>query len=132
MKQPTNLAKSIDVVIKVNDKVVGGQQGATLTRQASIINITNKINNEWEESLTGTKSWSVMCQGLYLLNSGSLEMLEEAFLNNSKVELSFTIGEKKYSGECLVVDFPLSTVFNSQFKYSAKFLGTGELSVLKN
>lgn len=131
MKQ-TNLVKSIDVVLKINDEIVGGQQGASLVRQSAVVDITNKINGEWSESLAGTKSWSINCSGLYLVNSTSLDRIEDAFLNNFPVEVSFTIGDRKYKGVCLIVDFPLSAVFNTQFKYSMKLLGTGALNVLKD
>ena len=128
----SNLAKSIDVVLKVNDKIIGGQQGADLIRQSSIINITNKINGEWEESLAGSKSWSINFSGVYILNSQGLDLLENAFLNNEKIEVSFSIGNKLYSGKCLIVDFPVSAVFNTQFKYQLELLGTGELVVSNN
>lgn len=130
--KPTNLVKSIDVVLKINNEIVGGQQGASLVRQSAVIDITNKINSEWAENLTGTKSWSINCNGLYLVNSKSLDLIEEAFLNNRPVEISFTIGDKKYSGVCLIVDFPVSAIFNTQFKYSMRLLGTGALNVLKD
>lgn len=130
--KPTNLVKSIDVVLKINNEIVGGQQGASLVRQSAVIDITNKINSEWVENLTGTKSWSINCNGLYLVNSKSLDLIEEAFLNNRPVEISFTIGDKKYSGVCLIVDFPVSAIFNTQFKYSMRLLGTGALNVLKD
>ena len=130
---PTDLIKSIDVILKSNGEVIGGQQGATFSRSASIINITNKINGEWEEYLTGAKGWSVNCNGLYLINSHSLEQLEKAFLNNYPVEISFTVGDKDYKGTGLVVDCPISATFNTQFKYSVKILGTGELkNVIKD
>lgn len=130
--KPTNLVKSIDVVLKINDEIVGGQQSASLIRQSAIVDITNKINGEWSESLAGIKSWSIDCSGLYLVNSTSLERIEDAFLNNYPVEVSFTIGDRKYKGVCLIVDFPLSTIFNTQFKYNMKLLGTGALNVLKD
>jgi predicted secreted protein len=131
--KPTNLVKSIDVILKINNEPVGGQQGAVLSRQSSLINITNKINGEWEENLTGTKSWSITCNGLYIIDSRGLDQMEEAFFNNSLIEVSFSIGNKNYTGTGLIVDFPLSAVFNSQFKYSIKILGTGELkSVIKD
>ena len=117
----TNLAKSIDLVLRVDGKIVGGQQNAVLTRKAEIINITNKINGEWQENLTGLKSWSINCNGLYIMNSPGLNLLEEAFLNNKKITVSFTIGNKQYEGECLIVDYPLNAIFNTQFKYSLKF-----------
>lgn len=125
--RPTNLVKSIDVVLKINNQVIGGQQGASLSRRSAVIDITNKINSEWSESLAGTKSWSINCNGLYVVNSQSLDQLEDAFFNNTPIEVSFSIGDKKYIGTGLVVDFPVSSVFNAEFKYSIKILGTGEL-----
>lgn len=130
--KPTNLVKSIDVVLKIDNQVIGGQQNASLVRQSAVIDITNKINGEWSESLTGTKNWSINCGGLYLVNSKSLDLIEDAFLKNHPVEVSFTIGERKYNGSCLIVDFPLNTIFNNQFKYNMRLLGTGALNVLKD
>jgi predicted secreted protein len=130
--KPTNLVKSIDVILKINNKVVGGQQNASLVRQAAVIDITNKINGEWSESLAGTKSWSINCGGLYLVDSTSLEIIEDAFLKNYPVEVSFAIGDQKYSGSCLIIDFPLNTIFNNQFKYNMRLLGTGALNVSKD
>lgn len=130
--KPTDLVKSIDVVLKIDNQVIGGQQNASLVRQSAVIDITNKINGEWSESLAGTKSWSINCGGLYLVNSKSLDLIENAFLKNQPVEVSFAIGEKKYNGRCLIVDFPLNAVFNTQFKYNMKLLGTGELNVFKD
>ena len=130
--KPTDLVKSIDVVLKIDNQVIGGQQNASLVRQSAVIDITNKINGEWSESLAGTKNWSINCGGLYLVNSKSLDLIENAFLKNQPVEVSFAIGEKKYNGRCLIVDFPLNAVFNTQFKYNMKLLGTGALNVFKD
>lgn len=127
MEVRTNLGRSIDIVLYINGQPLGGQQSANLSRQSNLINITNAINPEWEEVLAGTKTWSINCSGLYVIDALSLELLEDAFLNNKKLTVSFTIGNKKYEGECLIVDFPLNAVFNSQFKYSLRLLGTGQL-----
>jgi predicted secreted protein len=122
-----NLAKSIDLVLKIDNKIIGGQQSAILNRKTEIIDITNHIDNEWQESLAGTKTWFINCNGLYVINNESLALLEDAFLNNKKLTVSFAIGNKKYEGECLIVDYPLNAIFNTQFKYSLKLLGTGQL-----
>lgn len=125
--KPSNLVKSVDVVLKIGGKPIGGQQNAVLTRQAEMIDITNKINGDWAEHLTGVKNWSLTCGGMYIIDAPGLELLENAFLNNQMVEVSFTIGNKVYEGNCLVVDFPLTAIYNTQFKYSIKLLGTGAL-----
>lgn len=127
MTQMNNLVKSIDVIISVDNIPLGGQQGAVLERKAQIIDITNKINNEWSESIAGTKSWNITCQGLYVIDDEALQKLEDCFMDNKTVQVSFAIGNNKYSGSALLIDFPTSAIFNREFKYNLKLLGTGAL-----
>ena len=119
--------KGINVIIKVGEKAVGGQLGATFSRSTKSIDITNQINPQWQESLAGIKSWSIQCNGLYILNSESLSLLEDAFMTSVPVSVQFTIGETTYKGQCIIVDFPFSSIYDNSFKYTLKLLGTGEL-----
>ena len=41
LNQRTNMGRSVDVVIYLNNYPLGGQQGANLVRQAQVIDITN-------------------------------------------------------------------------------------------
>lgn len=127
LNQRTNMGRSVDVVIYLNNYPLGGQQGANLVRQAQVIDITNKINAEWSESLSGTKSWSIVCTGLYIVNDKSFTLLEDAFMNNKPVEVSINVGSKQLKGKALITEFPLSAVFNKEFKYNLRLLGTGAL-----
>lgn len=127
MKTFKNLGKSIDVVLSLNSIPLGGQQNASLIRQTAAIDITNKINGEWTENLAGTKSWSVQCNGLYVIDDKGFEKLEEAFMNNTKISVLISIGQKKYEGEALLIDFPLAAVFDKEFKYNLRLMGTGAL-----
>ena len=123
----SNVARSIDTIIRLNGVALGGQQGANLIRQTEAINITNRINGEWSESLSGKKSWNVVCSGLYITNDDAFTLLEEAFMNNTPVEVSISFGKTKLKGNALITDFPLNSVFNKEFKYNIKLLGTGAL-----
>ena len=127
LNQQTNIGRSVDVVIYLNNYPLGGQQGANLVRQAQVIDITNKINAEWSESLSGTKSWSIVCTGLYIVNDNSFALLEDAFMNNKPVEVSINVGSQQLKGKALITEFPLSAVFNKEFKYNLRLLGTGAL-----
>ena len=127
MKTFKNLGKSIDVVLSLNSIPLGGQQNASLIRQTAAIDITNKINGEWTENLAGTKSWSVQCNGLYVIDDKGFEKLEEAFMNNTKISVLISKRQKKYEGEALLIDFPLAAVFNKEFKYNLRLIGTGAL-----
>lgn len=125
--QMPNLNKSIDVVLYLGNIPLGGQQNATITRQAEMIDITNKIDGEWGESLAGKKSWSISCSGLYVINNKAFTLLEDAFMNNKSITVSIPIGNHYLTGKALITDFPLSAIFNQEFKYNIHLLGTGAL-----
>ena len=117
----------LNVVLKIDGKPVAGQQNATLNRSMAPINITNKINGDWKESLGGTHTWKVRCGGLYVVSAESLQALEDAFMNNEEIDISITFNGKNYFGRALITDFPVSSKYNEQFKYDIQLLGTGEL-----
>lgn len=124
----SNVARSIDTIIRLNGVALGGQQGANLIRQTEAIDITNHINGEWVESLAGKKSWNIVCSGLYITNDRAFGLLEDAFMNNKAVEVLISFGSTKLKGNAIITDFPLSSVFNKEFKYNIKLLGTGALT----
>lgn len=118
----------IDVVLFVNDAPVAGQQNASLNRSMTSINITNQIDANWQESIGGIKSWNISCDGMYVKNSKGFMALEEAFMNNTEIKVQIVLNNQKYEGQGLIINFPMSAMYNSQFKYTIKILGTGELN----
>lgn len=119
----------IGVVLSVNEKVLGGQRDITLTRTADSIDITNKINGEWKDNLSGLKTWSINCNGFYILDSESFSLLEDAYMNNTDVDVEIGISNKIYKGKAIVTNFPLNATYNLQYKYSIALLGNGELKI---
>jgi TP901-1 family phage major tail protein len=128
MKQ--QVRQGIDVILYINDKAVAGQQNISLNRSASAIDITNQINGDWQERLSGLKTWSIACSGLYIINSKSYDLLEEAFMNNADIEVEVRINNKKYKGNAIITNFPVSAGYNGQFKYNMQLLGNGELNII--
>lgn len=121
------IQQGLDVVLYVNDIPVAGQLGVTLNRSQNSIDITNQINGQWSESLAGLKTWSLDCSGVYIKNQESYNLLEEAFMNDTNIQVKFSMGNKQYTGDCLITSFPLQSNYNKRFKYSIKLLGNGEL-----
>ena len=121
------IQSGIDIILKINGVPVAGQLGANLMRSMSPIDITNKITGEWGDSLAGVKTWRISCNGLFVVNASSLQMLEDAFMNNEEIQVSFHINNKNYFGQVLITDFPVSSIYNAQFSYNVSLLGTGEL-----
>ena len=48
-------------------------------------------------------------------------------MNNKPVEVSINVGSQQLRGKALITEFPLSAVFNKEFKYNLRLLGTGAL-----
>ena len=69
----------------------------------------------------------IVCAGLYIVNDNSFALLEDAFMNNKPVEVSINVGSQQLKGKALITEFPLSAVFNKEFKYNLRLLGTGAL-----
>lgn len=119
----------VGVVLMVNDIPVAGQQNASLTRSMAPIEITNKIDGSWKESIFGSKTWKVSCGGMYVKNAESYKALENAFMNNEELTVRVMMDNHSYVGQALITNFPLNAVFNSQFKYTLQLFGTGELII---
>jgi predicted secreted protein len=48
-------------------------------------------------------------------------------MNNKAVEVLISFGSVKLKGNAIITDFPLNTVFNKEFKYNIRLLGSGAL-----
>lgn len=121
------IQQGINVILKVDNKVVGGQRNIQLNRSSNAIDITNKIKSEWQENLQGLKTWGVTCNGIYVINSESLSLLEECFMESKDVEVTIIIGSKKYNGKAIITNFPVNATYDKQFKYNITLLGNGAL-----
>lgn len=121
------IQQGINVILKVDNKVVGGQRNIQLNRSSNAIDITNKINSEWQENLQGLKTWGITCNGIYVINSESLSLLEECFMESKDVEVTIIIGSKEYNGKAIITNFPLNATYDKQFKYNITLLGNGAL-----
>ena len=90
-----NVQSSVNIAVLVDNKLIGGQLGASLSRSASAIDITNKINGEWQNNLLGVKTWQITCNGLYIKDAAGFSALEDAFMNNNSIKVQMTIGDTK-------------------------------------
>lgn len=125
----TNTQKGIHVVLKLGEQILAGQLGANLIQSASPIDITNRITGEWNEYLSGIKSWQVNCNGLYVKNSNTYHQLQVAFQTNAPIDVEVILDNHRYVGKALLTEFPLTAVYNDTYKYSARLLGDGELAI---
>ena len=127
MKQILPANKGVDAILFLEDKALAGQKNASLTRRMSPINITNKITGEWSDSLSGVKSWSVTCSGVFIKDEESFNILENAFNEGTSITVKLSDGNRSYQGKALITSFPMTANYNDTFTYNIGLTGVGEL-----
>lgn len=121
--------KSLNVLLSIDGKAVAAQQNARINRTARIADITNRIKLEWEDYLAGTRSWTVTCEGAYVIDDEALSTLEQYFIEGKPLEVKMTNEENlTYTGEAIITSFPIGAVFNRDVSYSLTLQGKGALS----
>ncbi|MBC9786293.1 phage major tail protein, TP901-1 family [Heliobacterium chlorum] len=110
--------------------VVGGQSGATLNRSAKLIETTSKDAYGWAENVAGVLSWSLECDGFMLASDAALDALDTAFNSRTslKAEVRMPSG-KKFTGTCIITDFPYEFPKDDAATYKITLTGTGALTV---
>lgn len=131
----------VDVLVKVKKDnsfiAVGGQTGASLSRSAETIDVSDKTSGGWTTSMAGMKSWSVDTDGFVCLGDEAMEKLEEHFEKRIPVELEIRVGGTDnangvtYTGSAYITDFPLDFAQDSAVTYTLSFAGATPLTRTK-
>lgn len=129
----------VDVLLKVkkdsNFIVVGGQKGASLSRSAETIDVSDKTSGGWSESIMGLKSWGVDCEGFVTIGDEGYELLEDAFDKREAIDVELKIGgEGGYTrtGKAVITDFPEEYQQDSAVSFSISLQGASPLTKASN
>ena len=129
----------VDVLLKVDvDGVktpIGGQKGASLSRSAETIDVSDKTSGGWSESIMGLKSWSLECEGFVTLGDTGFDKLHEAFDNRTALEVELKVGGNEgytYTGSVVITDFPEEFPMDDAVTYSLSLQGASPLVRKKN
>ena len=121
--------KGLDVLIKVGSTVVGGQRNASLEMSAETIDTTVKTTGGWASKITGIKSWTSSCDGIYFVDDTGLEAAQAAFMNGTEVKLDFTNSSGlAYSGQAVITSMSVEAGQEDVVSYTISFEGTGALT----
>lgn len=129
----------VDVLLKVKKDssyvVVGGQKGASLSRSAETIDVSDKTSGGWSESIMGLKSWGVDCEGFVTIGDEGYELLETAFENREAIEVELKVGGTggyTRTGKAVITDFPEEYQQDSAVSFSISLQGASALTKTKN
>ena len=121
--------KGLDVLIKVGSTVVGGQRNASLEMSAETIDTTVKTTGGWASKITGIKSWTSSCDGVYFVDDAGLEAAQTAFMSGTEVKLDFTNSSGlAYSGQAVITSMSVEAGQEDVVSYTISFEGTGALT----
>lgn len=121
--------KGVDVKIKIGAQLVGGQRNGSLEMSAESIDTTNKGSDGWTTKLSGVKSWSSSCDGVYFINDVGIQAAQTAFKNGTEVDLEFSNGSTLvHKGKALITSMSLDAGQDDVVSYTMSFEGTGPLT----
>lgn len=122
----------VDVLISIvgedgEEKVIGGQRGATLNREVDTIDATHKQVVGWTYSLPGTGSWSIDTDGVLLNDDASLQDLEDAFENKETITVQWVNPTgQSYKGKAFITSYPVEAPMDDVMTYSLSLEGQGK------
>lgn len=119
--------RGFDCLISIDGQPVAAQINASLDRNTDTADITDNITMQWKESLSNLKEWRVTCNGAYAANDEALAALEDAFLNNSIVDIKLKSNEISYVGKAYIISFPIGAQYDGDVTYNISLLGSGPL-----
>jgi TP901-1 family phage major tail protein len=108
--------------------VVGGQSGATLSRETNVIEVTSKESG-WTENLAGIKSWSIDCDGYVVISDIAYEALETAWEDGTEIKVHIVVPSgNTYEGSAIISKFPLEAKQDDALTFSISLAGNGALT----
>lgn len=130
----------VDVLLKIKKNggsfvAIGGQKGASLSRSAETIDVSDKTSGGWAESIMGLKSWSLDCEGFVCLGDEGFEELHTAFDERKAIDVEIKVGETDgytYTGKVVITDFPEEFPQDDAVTYSLTLQGASPLRRAKN
>ncbi|MHA1210307.1 MAG: phage major tail protein, TP901-1 family [Candidatus Freyarchaeota archaeon] len=130
--------KGIDVIVQVDvsgvPTTIAGQKNATLSLSSDTIDTTSKdtaeSNGDWRTFLSGIKSWTLSCDGLYVDGDPALDELQTKFEAGEAVSLTMSqSGAWTATGNAIITSLDYDASLEDAMTVSAEFQGTGAITI---
>lgn len=109
--------------------LIGGQRGASLSRSADEIDVSNKTTSGWKATKAGLRSWSIDLDGLVLLTDNGLAALEYAYMSGQEVNVKLAYPDASYqSGWGSITDYSVETPQDGEATLKGTISGNGAIS----
>ena len=113
---------------EITGTVIAGQTDATLSRSKEVREIFHKdCEGGYAKKSGGKNSWSLSLSGMVIFGDAGLELVEKIYDGNGKCGVYVEMGNRRYFGECILVQNDLALPNDSEVTYDINVEGTGKL-----
>ena len=125
--------RGLDVLVYIGETVLGAQKNCTLSLEADTIAVSNKNSFGWADFISGTKNWSVSCDGQFTVEDTAQATLMDAFVAGTFVDIEMKNADSSiyYKGQAAIASIELEAAYDDVFAYSVEFTGKGALTTKK-
>ena len=125
--------RGLDVLVYIGETVLGAQKNCTLSLEADTIDVSNKNSFGWSDFISGTKNWSVSCDGQFTVEDTAQATLMDAFVAGTFVDIEMKNADSSiyYKGQAAIASIELEAAYDDVFAYSVEFTGKGALTTRK-
>lgn len=121
--------KGLDILVTVGSTVIGGQRNASIEMSSETIDISCKTTGDWTAKMSGAKSWTADCDGIYIADDAGYTAALTAFMEGTEVDIKIadansTVG---FSGKAIITSFAFEAPYEDAMTYEMSFEGVGEL-----
>lgn len=129
----TDKIRGLEVLIYIDDTVVGGQRGASLTMSADELDITDKNTTGYKKYLVGLKEWGISCDGLVVAGEAGYDALFNAFIAGNIVHVQLKKADDSfgYEGDMVVSSMDFDAQYDDALTYSCELKGAGDLTKIE-
>lgn len=125
--------RGLDILISVGGTSIGGQRNASIEMSSETIDISCKTTGDWTAKMSGAKSWTSDCDGIYMDGDEGYQAALDAFMNGTEVNVKIadatsTVG---FSGKAIITSFSFEAPYEDAMTYEMSFEGVGELTPVR-
>lgn len=126
--------RGLDILLSVGETSIGGQRNASIEMSTEVIDISTKTTGDWTAKMSGAKSWTSDCDGIYMDGDEGYQAALDAFINGTEVDVKIadatsTVG---FSGKAIITSFSFEAPYEDTVTYKMSFEGVGELTPIKS
>ena len=118
-----------DIMVSLDDEVIGGQKDCSLNRESSTSDVTTKESGIWsEEEITGL-SWSVDLSGFVTTDYEKFDKLQTAWRNAEQVDVKYGKPGRYEQGKAIITSLSTNSAAKDKTTYSLSLKGYGPLTM---